>query len=115
LSERVLFGLIIILGYFAVGGVMMILNHFGTLDDKTYALAHDMHLTVGPLMGIMVQSMYKTDKTDRLNAQTQATLADRLPAAPTTVTIAADSENPVPVQEVPVAAKPVHPLARPTQ
>lgn len=81
LSERIIFGVLIIGGYFAVGGFMMYMSHYGIIDPKVYDLAHDMHLTVGPVIGIIVQSIWKTDKTERLQAQTNANLVDKIPPA----------------------------------
>ncbi len=82
LSERMVFGLLIIVGYFAiVGGTMFI-------PAASQANAKDALLVIGPLLGTIVSAIWKTDKADKQNAETVNTLASAvvtaqaLPATP---------------------------------
>lgn len=107
LSERVIFGILIIGGYFGVGAVMIVLSHWGALPQSIVDMTHDMYLTVGPLLGLIVQSIWRNDKTDKLNAQTTATLAAAVSPASTapgpTVVARSEGEAPSEGQEAPPA------------
>jgi hypothetical protein len=76
ISERILFGVLFILGYFFVGGVGAIL-----LRDSPPALqlTRDVLLTIGPLLGVIVNAIWKNDRVDKLNAATAAKLAEKSP------------------------------------
>ena len=81
LSERVLFGLLIIGGYLVVLlSFLGILVHYGTKMDPI-ALA-TLSAALGALstnMGSIVQAIWKSDKVDRLNADTAQIIAGKLP------------------------------------
>lgn len=80
LSERMIFGLLLIVGYFGV----VILTIEAPLTAKPANLpsvqaamgnAKDALLVLGPLLGVIVTSIWKTDKTDKANADTMTHLA----------------------------------------
>jgi hypothetical protein len=78
-SERILVAVLVFVGYFGVGGFAVGLSAFKVIPDITVGLTRDMFITVGPLLGIIIQGVFKTDKTERQVAQTAATLADKSP------------------------------------
>lgn len=101
-SERVLFGGFIITGYFGLGYLSAIAPG---ISPEGRAAAHDVFLTVGPLIGIIVQSIWRTDKVDKINAETNAVRAAKAPdLSPIPAQVVAASppigspENPVAVE-----------------
>ncbi len=85
LSERVLFGLLIIAGYFAVvAGTMFI-------PAANSGNAKDALLVIGPLLGVIVNSIWKADKADKDNAASLATLSGAVAAALPTSTAAVEA------------------------
>lgn len=77
-SERILFGLIIILGYFGVGALQAVMP----LTPEARATTRDILMTVGPLLGMIVQAIWRTDKTEKQQAESVATLVSKLPDQP---------------------------------
>lgn len=75
LSERVIFGGLIIIGYYTM--VIMAASKLVDADGK--AVVHDSLLAIGPMIGIIVQSIWKTDKVDKVNAEAAATRAAKAP------------------------------------
>lgn len=76
LSERMIFGLLIIVGYFTMGALAILVPG---LAAEQRAIARDVLLAVGPLIGMIVQSIWKTDKADKVAADTAAVLAAKAP------------------------------------
>ncbi len=76
ISERILFGFGIITGYFLL--IFLGMYIAGENKDKL-ALVHDGIVLLGPLLGVMVNSIWKADRVDKLNADTAATLAAKTP------------------------------------
>jgi hypothetical protein len=108
LSERMVFGLLIFVGYFVVAGLSVVLP----LSDGQRQSAKDSLILVGPLLGVIVNSIWKTDRIDRVNADTAnkqaetiATIAPIAAAAtppsaePQPVVVTNAAENPVQVTE----------------
>lgn len=92
-SERMVFGILIISGYFGIVVLTMIIPLVVPLSlapTATAAMANakDSLLVVGPLLGVIVQAIWKADKTDKANAEAVAGLtqavntAMAMPAAP---------------------------------
>lgn len=75
LSERMIFGIMIIVGYF---GLSTLSSFFAMTPDQR-AVIHDAQLVVGPILGMIAQAIWKTDKTDRQVADTAAVLAAKAP------------------------------------
>lgn len=75
LSERMVFGLLIIAGFFILGGLAVVMK----LDADARQTAKDVLLVVGPLLGVIVQAIWKTDRTERQAADTAAILAAKAP------------------------------------
>jgi len=75
LSERMVFGLLIIVGFFSMGALSVTL----TLSGEARQTAKDVLLVVGPLLGVIVQAIWKTDKTETQIANTAAVLASKAP------------------------------------
>lgn len=74
-SERILFGLLIIGGFFGLY-VLVALMKLGSDQLQTIK---DGLLVVGPLLGVIVQSIWKADRVDRQVADTAAVLAAKAP------------------------------------
>lgn len=74
LSERMVFGLLLIGGFFATGIIAVVAP---VSSDKQ--LAKDMLLVVGPLLGVIVNAIWKVDKVDKQVADTAALLAAKAP------------------------------------
>lgn len=87
-SERILFGLLIIVGYFLLVALTFVVPIWVAAvlpADKLavvmpavrdgISLAKDSLLVIGPLLGVIVNSIWKADKADKANAQALATLA----------------------------------------
>lgn len=77
LTERTLFGLIIIVGFFAIGILGIVLP----LAEQARQTAKDVLLVVGPLLGTIVTAIWKSDKTDTKNAETVSQLASAVNTA----------------------------------
>lgn len=73
LSERTVFGVLVIGGYYALVIIGMSAK---TLSDPAASIVHDAMLTGGPLVGIIVNSIWKSDRADKQNAATMASLAN---------------------------------------
>lgn len=75
LSERILFGLLIIIGYLGITGLAVFL----ATTPEARQTAKDALLVLGPLLGVIVQAIWRTDKTDKQTADTAAVLAAKAP------------------------------------
>lgn len=93
-SERILFGLLLIGGYFLVVALCFVVPVWVAMAlpaDKLALVmpavlagvqyAKDSLLVIGPLLGVIVNSIWKADKADKANAQAMATLATAAAAA----------------------------------
>lgn len=76
LSERMVFGLLFIFGFFIMGIIAVVVPG---LAPEARQIAKDVLLVVGPLLGVIVNAIWKTDKTERSIANTAATLAAKAP------------------------------------
>lgn len=85
LSERVLFGLAIIFGFFslAVYAIHIVVANPKTDLQEALKLAEDALLVVGPLLGVIVNAIWKSDRADKQNAETVSTLATAVQTAMT--------------------------------
>lgn len=74
--ERFVFGVLIIGGYFSIGivGAIVFKN-----NEAGLRLTENAQLTIGPLIGIIVQSIWKTSQVDKVNADTAAKIAAKAP------------------------------------
>ena len=107
ISERILFGMVILAGYFGVGGI----GAFLLRDNKeALAVTRDVLITVGPLLGVIVNSIWKADKVDKVTANTAAVLADKAPNLSGAVAIVSNPGDPNVTN--PQAAQPDPPLAQ---
>src|ERR1700689_1121553 len=80
-SERILFGLLIIVGYI---GLLLEYTHNGSKLDSSIQNVLSTGLgTLGAALGVVIAAVYKSDKTDRQNADTLAKMAQ----TPTTTTV----------------------------
>lgn len=75
LSERILFGFLVIAGYFVISALAVVLP----LSPEARQSAKDALLVVGPLLGVIVQAIWRTDKADKQAADTAAVLAAKAP------------------------------------
>lgn len=87
-SERMVFGLLVFVGYIAL--VIIGTARANELPTASAAILHDGMLALGPLAGMIIQSVFKSDRADKQNAQTAATLA--------TAVVAAQANGPQPQQ-----------------
>lgn len=71
-SERILFGLLLITGYI---GLTALGEFIPGLSDKQLQFGRDGLLVLGPIVGIIAQAIWKTDKADKQNAETVGNLA----------------------------------------
>lgn len=78
INERFWFGAFIITGYFATGW----LAGFFVTDKDQLAMFRDMLLTVGPILGMIAQSIWKNDRQSNQQADTINALANRVPPHP---------------------------------
>lgn len=88
LSERILFGLLVIAGYLGIViGTMVIplLAPKASLPAVQASMgnAKDALLVIGPLLGVIVNAIWKSDKTDKQTADTVNTLASAVSTAMT--------------------------------
>lgn len=88
LSERILFGLLIIGGYLALIAWALNLH----LDQGQLTIASTGLGVLGTAIGAIVAAIWRTDRADKQNASTMATLAN---------TVAAQSPNPQPPAPIP--------------
>lgn len=75
LSERILFGLILILGYYG----LVIVGMYAP-SKEALQLARDSLLVVGPIIGLIAASIWKTDKAERQAGDTLNSMAKSLEA-----------------------------------
>lgn len=73
MSERLIFGLLIIVGYFLVGAF----GGLSTLNEQQHGTIRDVMLTVGPILGMIAQSIWKNDKVETQRSDTINALANR--------------------------------------
>jgi hypothetical protein len=107
LSERMVFGLLIIAGYIALIGVTIV---FGLRGDVLAIVTGGLG-TLGAAIGIITQAIWKVDRTERQAAETAAVLASKAPdlsgtgagGLATRVEVTNDAANPVPTTEAPDA------------
>lgn len=100
LSERMVFGLLIIAGYIALIGVTIV---FGLRGDVLAIVTGGLG-TLGAAIGIITQAIWKVDRTERQAAETAAVLAAKAPDLSGTgsgvpVQVTNDPANPVPTQD----------------
>lgn len=70
-SERMVFGAIIVIGYMLVIGAAAYLPMNGLSRDVVLGAVG----SLGTAVGVIVQAVFRTDKADKQNAETMATLA----------------------------------------
>lgn len=112
LSERMIFGVIILFGFYTLAFVAVVTTG---LAPEARQMARDALLVVGPLLGVIVNAIWKTDKTDRQAATTAAVLAAKAPdlsggapAAPQPVVVTNPASDPVQTEEAkPFMERPV--------
>jgi hypothetical protein len=108
LSERVLFGLLIIGGFLAVAimGMVMKLDPTASADQLTFGKeALDVF---GPIAGMIAAAIWKTDRTDKQNAQTLSNLTTAVNTALASTPPGAASPPPAPAPApAPPAPNPV--------
>ena len=84
-SERILFGLLFIVGYLAI----IVISMFLSMTPDQRSMAHDGLLVLGPIVGAIAAAIWRTDKTDKQAAESITGLtaavntAMTLPPAPT--------------------------------
>lgn len=78
LSERMIFGALIIGGYFITvwAGVHVAKD---AISAQAQQIIHDAMLTGGPLVGIIVNAIWRTDKSQQQQAEAAAALAAKAP------------------------------------
>lgn len=74
LSERMVFGFMLITGYFATVWFVGL----APMSNEARQVMRDALLTVGPILGIIANAIWKTDKTDKDNASTIRTLSEKV-------------------------------------
>lgn len=90
ISERIWFGTLLILGFLLMGfSAAFFLNN----SPAAIQLLRDMALVIGPLLGVIVNATWKTDKIDGVNANTAAVLAGKSPDLSTATVVAAPGGN----------------------
>ena len=83
LSERILFGMLLVGGYVGLGAASFIMP----LTAQQSTNAHDVLLVLGPVVGMIAQAIWKTDKADKQNADSLAkVVASQAPDSTTTTT-----------------------------
>lgn len=75
LSERIVFGGLIIFGFFSLGLIATV----APLTIEARQTAKDVLLVVGPLLGVIVNAIWKSDRTEKATAEAVATLAAKAP------------------------------------
>ncbi len=94
LSERILFGALIIFGYFSMVAIAVILpaavvaalppDRASTeipVITNAVSTVKDSLLVIGPLLGVIVQAIWKSDRTDKANAETISGLVSAVQTA----------------------------------
>lgn len=76
-SERILFGLLIIFGFFLMGALVVVMP----LTADARQSGKDVLLVVGPLLGVIVNAIWKQDKTEKQAADSIATLSSAVTKA----------------------------------
>jgi hypothetical protein len=79
LSERMIFGFLIIVGFIAI--VHEFIYRHDALKPEIVTIIASAIGTLGAAIGIIVQAIWRTDRTDKQQAQTTATLANTLASA----------------------------------
>lgn len=77
ISERVLFGLFIIGGYLAVGAV----GAYCATSPSAVQITHDAQTTLGPLLGVIVNSIWRNQQSEK----TAEALIAKTPDQPTPI------------------------------
>jgi hypothetical protein len=93
LSERMVFGLLIIVGFIAI--LHELLWKGPTLKPEVISLVSGGVGVLGAAIGIITQAIWKTDKIDKQAADTAAVLAAKAPDLSTTTTVAIAPVAPV--------------------
>lgn len=94
ISERILFGGLFGLGYFA----LVFAVAWTPISQEGYQIIRDAFVLLGPILGMIAQSIWKTDKVERQNADTLNTVANHMA---TTASGASVSPSPVPEAVLP--------------
>jgi ABC-type Na+ efflux pump permease subunit len=81
--ERIIFGLLIIGGYLGIAFLGAILFR-KAVDKESLQLTRDAMLTIGPLIGIIVKSIWETRESSPVSQPHPAEPITVLPAQPTT-------------------------------
>jgi hypothetical protein len=95
LSERMVFGLAIFCGYFSLATIAVL----APINPDARQSAKDALLVVGPLLGVIVQAIWKTDKVDRVTADAVAVLAAKAPDQSNAATVVAPAPATVTVEK----------------
>lgn len=98
LTERMIIGVMIIVGYFGIGAVAV----FSDFNADQLQLTRDVLLTIGPLLGVIVNSIWRSDKRDEQAANTAAMFAEKLP----TLTETSREAEPTPPPRSPLDRRP---------
>ena len=80
LSERMVFGVLLIVGFISLVAFGML---WPGLDTEQRQYGRDGLLVLGPVVGIIAQAIWKTDKVDKQSAQTVGDLAQAVNTAMT--------------------------------
>lgn len=78
--ERLVFGALIIGGYFGMGAIAAWGIPAG--DTAALALTHDAQITVGPLLGVIVNSIWRNQVAEKTAAALVAKTPDTTQSAP---------------------------------
>lgn len=105
LSERMVFGLLIVCGYL---GCMVVLAMGGLTKDGLPPAVQNLIAqgmgTLGTAVGVIVAAIWKNDRTDRQNADTMASLAATAASAPPATPAPATAARPAAPPPAPPAA-----------
>ena len=104
LSERVIFGGLVIVGYFVMIGV----GAFALpANSPALALIRDAILPLATLLGVILNAVFKTDKADRQTAAAAATLAAKAPDHSTFAVVQRTDESDETIQGATIRANPL--------
>jgi hypothetical protein len=92
LSERILFGTLIIVSYLAV----CLVGSVGQLTPAGESVVHDAMLGLGPIVGLIAAAIWKSDKADKQNASTMASLASTVAAQTPSTSVTVEAVQPGP-------------------
>lgn len=95
LSERILFGTLIIVSYLAV----CIIGSMCNLTPAGESVVHDAMLGLGPIVGLIAAAIWKSDKADKQNASTMASLASTVAAQTPSTTVTVTQPLPQPQEQ----------------